>query len=96
MAKKFNAIDLANVMADKWGISVEKAYEIVCAFRDQLADAVKQRRRIEIRGFGAMRVNEVGERVTHNPKTGEVIGKRQMPPRVLFKPSSNNIKELDA
>lgn len=53
-----------------------------------IADALTQRRRVEVRGFGSFTVSENAARVGRNPKTGESVdvpGKR----RTHFKPGKD-------
>jgi integration host factor subunit beta len=57
-----------------------------CILR-QLADAIVQGERIEIRGFGSFNLHHRPPRVARNPKTGEAIN---LPAKVAlhFKPGS--------
>ena len=55
----------------------------------QLANAIVQRERVEVRGFGSFNLHHRPPRIARNPKTGEAVN---LPAKVAlhFKPGSGN------
>jgi len=89
MAKKqvLTKGDLAQIVMETGGVSRAKAYAIVKALFDAMADALKEGKQIRITGFGSFNFGHRPERVGRNPKTGEKI---KIPARktVKFRASS--------
>jgi integration host factor subunit beta len=68
-----NKSELIKAVADKAGLSMKVAKEVVNTFFDAHVDAILDDERIEIRGFGSF-VNKSYDSYTgRNPKTGEKI-----------------------
>lgn len=65
---------LAIKISDKLQHLPMKAIEM-CVHQtiDMLSDALSNGRRIEIRGFGSLKLNYRAPRNAHNPKTGEKV-----------------------
>ena len=65
---------LANKISDKFPHLPMKAVEM-CVHQtiDMLGDALSNGDRIEIRGFGSLKLNYRAPRNAHNPKTGEKV-----------------------
>ena len=68
-----NKSDLARIIAERRGIHQRQADAIVDVVFDSMAEALKQRERIEIRGFGSFVAKQYDAYVGRNPKTGEQI-----------------------
>ena len=62
---------------------------------EQMADALAQGERIEIRGFGSFDLHHRAPRIARNPKTGEVVN---LPAKVAvhFKPGKEMRDRVDA
>lgn len=71
--------DLVNAVTEEMDGYLKKdigqAIEIVL---ESITDALAQKRRVEIRGFGSFSVRQRNARTTKNPRTGKVM---QIPPR---------------
>jgi integration host factor subunit beta len=68
-----NKSEMIETLAEKRGLSVKKAEEIVSTIFDAMTDALLAGERIEIRGFGSFVVNDYKAYTGRNPKTGESI-----------------------
>ena len=68
-----NKSELIETVAEKYGLSLKKAEEVVNTIIDSMANALKSGERIEIRGFGSFVVNEYKGYTGRNPKTGAAI-----------------------
>ena len=77
-----NKSEMIEKLAEKKGLSVKKAEEIVCTIFDAMTDALLAGERIEIRGFGSFVVNDYKAYTGRNPKTGEAIAVK--PKRLPF------------
>ncbi len=75
-----NKSELVKAVADKTGLSMKAAKEVVGAFFDAFIEAMLQDERIEIRGFGSFINKSYDAYVGRNPKTGERI---QVPEKKL-------------
>lgn len=71
--------DLVNAVTEEMDGYLKKdigqALDIVL---ESITDALAQKRRVEIRGFGSFSVRQRSARTTKNPRTGKVM---QIPPR---------------
>lgn len=92
--------DLIIALANKVSLPFKDVEMAVNEVLDCLANSLSQGARIEIRGFGSIKLNFCKPRCAHNPKTGEkvaTIGKH----RPHFKPGKelrervNAINELE-
>jgi integration host factor subunit beta len=68
-----NKSELIESLAQRSGISVIQAEEIVNLIYRKMRDTLVSGGRIEIRGFGSFVVKEYGAYEGRNPKTGEKI-----------------------
>lgn len=85
---------LIEALAKAENITVKKAEMVVNALFANMTEALMQRERIEIRGFGSFKVKFYNAYKGRNPKTGELIkveGKR-LP---LFKVSKELRERVD-
>ena len=72
--------ELIERVAERAGITLFKAEELIDLFFGSVTNALCQGGRVEIRGFGAFSVKEYKSYVGRNPKTGEEV---QVPPKRL-------------
>ena len=68
-----NKSELVKAVAEKGGLSMKAAKEVVNAFFDAFIEAMLDDERIEIRGFGSFVNKSYDSYVGRNPKTGEKI-----------------------
>lgn len=72
-------------------ISKKDCARVVDAFLEAIKDALKERKNIEVRGFGTFKIRQRRTRMARNPRTGTPVEVSARPVPV-FKPS----KELRA
>jgi integration host factor subunit beta len=77
--------------AGPMAISKKDCARVVDAFLDAIKDALKERKNIEVRGFGTFKIRQRRTRMARNPRTGTPVEVSARPVPV-FKPS----KELRA
>lgn len=75
-----NKSELIERLAERSGLNVMQAEEIVNLIYRKMRDAMVNGGRIEIRGFGSFVVKEYKSYQGRNPKTGEKI---EVPPKKL-------------
>jgi integration host factor subunit beta len=75
-----NKSELIEKLAEKSGLNVMQAEEIVNLIYNKMRDTLVSGGRIEIRGFGSFVVKEYEAYQGRNPKTGEKIS---VPPKKL-------------
>lgn len=75
-----NKSELIKTVAEKGGLSMKVAKEVVNTFFDAHVEAILNDERIEIRGFGSFVNKRYDAYVGRNPKTGEKI---QVPEKKL-------------
>ncbi|MBX7138581.1 MAG: integration host factor subunit beta [Oligoflexia bacterium] len=75
-----NKSELIERLAERTGLNVMQAEEIVNLIYKKMRDALVSGGRIEIRGFGSFVVKEYQAYQGRNPKTGEKIS---VPPKKL-------------
>ena len=68
-----NKSQLIESLAQAEKLTLKKAEMVVNAFFENLADALVQDERIEIRGFGSFKVKYYDGYKGRNPKTGDLI-----------------------
>jgi integration host factor subunit beta len=68
-----NKAQLIEALAKDENITLKKAEMVVNAIFENMADALVQKERIEIRGFGSFRVKFYNGYKGRNPKTGDLI-----------------------
>ena len=68
-----NKIDLIQALKDSNHLSKSEAETVVNLFFDQMAEALAQGDRVEIRGLCSFFVKKYGAYTGRNPKTGEKV-----------------------
>ena len=68
-----NKSQLTEALAKAENITLKKAEMVVNAVFENMADALMQKERIEIRGFGSFKVISYKGYKGRNPKTGDLI-----------------------
>jgi integration host factor subunit beta len=68
-----NKSQLIEALAKHENLSLKKAEMVVNTIFENMAEALAENERIEIRGFGSFKIKEYGGYKGRNPKTGEVI-----------------------
>jgi integration host factor subunit beta len=68
-----NKIDLIQTLKDANGLSKSEAETVINLFFDNMADALAQGERVEIRGLCSFFVKKYGGYTGRNPKTGEFV-----------------------
>ena len=68
-----NKSQLIEALAKKEDLALRKAEEVVNTVFEEMAEALIQGDRVEIRGFGSFKPKQYGGYKGRNPKTGEVI-----------------------
>jgi integration host factor subunit beta len=86
-----NKIDLIQALEDANNLSRSEAEKIVTLFFDQMADALAQGDRAEIRGLCSFFVKEYGGYTGRNPKTGEKV--EIAPKKLPFFKAGKDLKE---
>ena len=81
-----NRNNLIDQIADTTGSSKLDAEQIVDAVLGQIAEALRNGEKVDLRGFGSFQVSEKKERQGRNPRTGETM---MIPAKkvAVFKPS---------
>lgn len=64
---------LAQKLAEKFGISKKQGMEWLDAIFDEIASVIKTGDKVNIAGFGIFRVADRKAREGRNPKTGETV-----------------------
>ena len=68
-----NKVDLIQALKDSNNLSKSEAERIVSLFFDQIAEALAQGDRVEIRGLCSFFVKKYSGYTGRNPKTGEFV-----------------------
>ncbi|MCF8106556.1 MAG: integration host factor subunit beta [Desulfohalobiaceae bacterium] len=68
-----NKSQLIKTLAERLSISMEEATIIVSTFFDSIKEALKNGKRVEIRGFGSFKIKEYQGYTGRNPSTGELV-----------------------
>ncbi len=68
-----NKSELIRTLAERKDLSWDEASLIVNIFFDSIKEALKEGRRVEIRGFGSFKVKEYKGYKGRNPSTGEEV-----------------------
>ena len=66
--------ELAAAIADRTGLTREKASEVITAFTDQVSAAASRGEDVTLIGFGTFNIRSREARDGRNPQTGETIG----------------------
>ena len=77
--------DIVLKISEETGIKQVDVKKVVQRTLDVISEALRKKKRIELRNFGVFQVKKRKRRVGRNPKTGEVV---PVPERltVVFKP----------
>ena len=86
-----NKVELIQVLKDANGLSKSEAEQIVNLFFNEMADALANGDRVEIRGFCSFFVKEYGSYTGCNPKTGERV--KIAPKKLPFFKAGKELKE---
>ena len=65
--------ELAAAIADRTGLTREKASEVITAFTDQVSAAASRGEDVTLIGFGTFNIRSREARDGRNPQTGETI-----------------------
>ncbi|MFO7576177.1 MAG: HU family DNA-binding protein [Pelovirga sp.] len=68
-----NKSELVEALSQKKNLTYKKAEQIVNLIFDSMTQALIDKDRIEIRGFGSFMVKDYKSYMGRNPKTGEII-----------------------
>jgi integration host factor subunit beta len=68
-----NKAQLIEALAKAENVTLKKAEMVINAIFENMADALVQKERIEISGFGSFKVRSYNGYKGRNPKTGELI-----------------------
>ena len=84
--KAMTKADIVNEISESTGMTKTDVGLVVNGVLDSIREALVERKRIEIRGFGVFKVVRRAPRTARNPRTNEVvqIGERMAP---VFVPS---------
>ena len=86
--------ELIQAVAGRCKMGLDLAQVAVDTFFGSLIDALKEGKRIEIRGFGSFQVKDYDGYMGRNPRTGELVS---VPPKRLpvFKVGMNLSRAVD-
>ena len=68
-----NKTDLINVVTAETNMSEKDVKTVINATLDAISNALKERDKVQLLGFGTFETKEVEAREGRNPKTGETI-----------------------
>ena len=90
-----NKLELISALKTDAGISKSEAAKVIQIFFDQMADAMAQGERVEIRGLCSFFVKNYRAYTGRNPKTGEkvLIAPKKLP---FFKSGKELRERVDA
>jgi len=90
-----NKLELISALKSKANISKTEAAKVVQVFFDNMADAMANGERVEIRGLCSFYVKEYKSYTGRNPKTGErvIIAPKKLP---FFKAGKELKERVDA
>ena len=86
-----NKIDLIQALKDSNNLSKSEAEAVINLFFNEIADALAQGNRVEIRGFCSFFVKEYRAYTGRNPKTGEKV--KIKPKKLPFFKAGKEVKE---
>ena len=86
-----NKLELISALKNEANISKSEAARVVQIFFDNMADALSQGERVEIRGLSSFFVKEYKSYTGRNPKTGEKVIIK--PKKLPFFKSGKELKE---
>ena len=68
-----NKAELVKAMADETGLSQKDTEKVLNSFVNQVSNALEQKDKIQLVGFGTFETRERAERTGRNPQTNEEI-----------------------
>ena len=86
-----NKVDLIQALKDSNNLSKSEAETVINLFFDQVADALAQGDRVEIRGLCSFFVKKYGSYTGRNPKTGDKV--KIKPKKLPFFKVGKELKE---
>jgi integration host factor subunit beta len=86
-----NKVDLIQALKDSNNLSESEAESVVSLFFDQMADALSQGDRVEIRGLCSFFVKKYAGYCGRNPKTGEFV--KVAPKKLPFFKAGKEMKQ---
>ena len=86
-----NKSELVKALADQANISLDEATLVVNTFVDSMKDSLLEGGRVEIPGFGRLKLKEYGSYAGRNPRTGEKVAVE--PKRLPFFRAGKELKE---
>ena len=87
-----NRSDLVEVLSKETGLKNRKAEEVVNRVFNVMANVLAKGDRVEIRGFGSLKVKHYDGYTGRNPKTGERV--KVKPKKLPFFKCGKELKEL--
>ena len=73
MGKTWNKTDIAEAVAEKTGMTKKDATASVEAFLAVITEAMSNKDKVQITGFGTFETRDRAARQARNPQTGETI-----------------------
>ena len=73
MGKTWNKTDIAEAVAEKTGMTKKDAIASVEAFLAVITEAMSNKDKVQITGFGTFETRDRAARQARNPQTGETI-----------------------
>ena len=86
-----NKVDLIQALKNSNNLSKSEAETVINLFFDQMADALAQGDRVEIRGLCSFFVKKYGSYTGRNPKTGDKV--KIKPKKLPFFKMGKELKE---
>jgi len=86
-----NQSDLIEALSKETGLTKRKAEEVVKMVFNGMANALAKGDRVEVRGFGSLKVKHYDGYTGHNPKTGEIV--KVAPKKLPFFKCGKELKE---
>lgn len=68
-----NKAELVKAMADETGLSQKDTEKVLNSFVNQVSNALEQKDKVQLVGFGTFETRERAERTGRNPQTNEEI-----------------------
>ena len=86
-----NKLELVKALKESNGLSKSEAEAVINIFFDEMANALANGDRVEIRGLCSFFVKDYGSYVGRNPKTGERV--KILPKKLPFFKAGKELKE---
>ena len=68
-----NKAELVKAMSDETGLSQKDTEKVLNSFVNQVSNALEQKNKVQLVGFGTFETRERAERTGRNPQTNEEI-----------------------